>query len=326
MGKRKYARKRTFAGILLILALVVIGVGAKILAPYLENERKDPTGAEKKTITIDGVEYFPRQDVTVLMILGVDQSGNMEAGPGPRNDAQADMVMLLVLDETEKKCNILALDRDTMLDLQVSEDNDGAETVYGQLALAYTYGTGLQDSCENVKRTVSTFFLGANIDAYVAMNRDAIAAMNDTVGGVMVEVKEDFSQVDPTITKGTVTLKGEQAANFVGTTRELTDPFNLSSLERQMDYVEGFFTAFRQSNKVSANQMIKAYKAIKSYVETDCSLSLVTTLLNRFSEYTFGEIITLSGEKVLSEDGCAFYPDVSEATALALGLFYAPKN
>ena len=87
--------------------------------------------------------------------------------------------------------------------------------MYAQLAYAHTYGTGMEDSCENMKKTVSKLLGGVAIDYYVSMNVEAIAPLNDAVGGVTVNVVHDFSQVDATIPKGVVTLKGDQARAFV---------------------------------------------------------------------------------------------------------------
>ena len=56
---------------------------------------------------------------------------------------------------------------------------------------------------------------------YISMNMDAIAILNDAVGGVTVNVTDDFSAVDPSITKGEVTLKGDQALTFIQTRKDV---------------------------------------------------------------------------------------------------------
>ena len=116
--------------------------------------------------------------------------------------------MLLVFDENARECTVLYLYRATMLNMDVlGVRGEYAGTAYGQLALAHTYGTGLEDSCQNVKNTLMKYIHGLTIDYYVAMNMDAIPVLNDAVGGVTVTVVDDFSKVNPTITMGELTLR-----------------------------------------------------------------------------------------------------------------------
>lgn len=328
MGKRKSSKRElAYTCVLLILVLVILYSGLRILESTVLFDRQEKVDTDKKTITIDGVDYFPRQDITVLMVLGIDKFGQMESSGYYRNDGDADMVMLLVLDETAKRCDVLSLNRDTMLNMSVlGVRGEQAGTAYGQLALAHTYGTGLHDSCQNVKRTVSSFLLGANIDYYVSMNMDAIATLNDAVGGVTVNVTDDFSQVDPTITKGTITLKGQQAIHFVRMRKDVGDQLNLTRLERHKAYVSGFIESLRKTNQDSASAIVDAYDEAADYMVTDCSAKTTTMLMKRFSDYTFGEIYTLEGENVLGEQYYEFYVDEEKMTELALKLFFAKKE
>jgi LCP family protein required for cell wall assembly len=144
------------------------------------------------------------------------------------------MDMLVIFDETNLRINMLYLNRDTMLTMPVlGLGGKEAGTYYGQLALAHTYGSGLEDSCENTRNTISAFLGGVRIDHYVSMNMDAVSLLNDLVGGVTVEVTEDFSAVDPTIGMGEVKLMGQQAINYVRTRKGVGDQLNLTRIQRQ---------------------------------------------------------------------------------------------
>lgn len=325
-------KRRTLNGdlaltcVLLILLVVLLYSGLRILESTVLLDKQDPTEGTKKTITVNGIEYFPRQDITVLMVLGIDKQGVMESSGYYRNDGDADVVMLLVLDETESKCDVLVLNRDTMLDMSVlGVRGEQAGTAYGQLALAYTYGTGMEDSCENVKRTVSSFLLGANIDYYVSMNMDAIAILNDAVGGVTVEVTEDFSKVDPTIGQGTVTLLGQQAVSYLQTRKNVGDQLNISRLERHKVYMNGFFQSLKETKQNTPDAITDAYAEVQPYIVTDCSVNMVTMLMSRLSNYEFGSIYAPKGENVMGEEYYEFHADEDDVTALALKLFFSEK-
>ena len=190
---------------------------------------------------------------------------------------------------------------------------------------ANTYGSGLQDSCENTRTAISQFLLGAQIDYYVSMNMDAIGILNDAVGGVTVEVTDDFSQVDPTIGMGTVKLNGQQALNFVRTRKDVGDQLNLTRMERQKAYIQGFSQALRAKIDSDATFVISTYEELEPYIVTDCSAKLMTSLLEQYSSYSIGKMLSPAGENVMGEKYFEFYVDEEDLKDLVLQLFYAPK-
>jgi anionic cell wall polymer biosynthesis LytR-Cps2A-Psr (LCP) family protein len=154
---------------------------------------------------------------------------------------------------------------------------------------------------------------------------DAIATMNDAVGGVKVTVTEDFSKVDPTIPMGEVILRGQQAINYVRTRKNVGDQLNLSRIERQKDYIQGFFTAFKASAQ-NANFLVDAYEEISPYIVTDCSTNALSGIVSRYEDYDLRQIVTPKGENVLSNEYYEFHVDEEALDALILELFYRPKK
>ena len=201
----KKTRKRVLAMLTaLVLVLVVIIGGLRILeSTFLLPQAQEETPDVSKTVTRNGVDYFPRQDIVTMLVMGIDEVGPVKESKSYRNSGESDVILVFVFDETNQTYRILTLNRDTMVKMPVlGIGGKQAGTFYGQLALSHTYGTGLQDSCENTRNTVSDLLGGIRIDYYVALNMDAIGLLNDAVGGVRVYVEDDFSQVDPSITKG----------------------------------------------------------------------------------------------------------------------------
>jgi len=314
--------------VILILVLAILYSGLQILESTVLYQGQEETQPQvSKTITRDGVEYFPRQDVTVVLVIGVDQSGPVADSGSYMNPGAADMVALAVIDEREENIRVLALNRDTMLDIPVlGITGKPAGTMYGQLALSHTYGSGLEDSCENTRAAVSDFLYGLQIDYYVAMNMDAIAILNDAVGGVTVNVTEDFSQVDPSIGKGTVTLKSDQALNYVRTRKDVGNQLNLSRMERQRGYIQGFVEAFEAKAEQSDTFAISTYESIAPYLVSDLPVSTLTGMLDRYADYPIAEIVSPQGENVLGEEYYEYYADEEALDELIVRLFYAPKN
>ena len=314
--------------ILLILVFVMLYSGLRILESTVLRSEDTAAGAvPTKTITRNGVDYYPRQDITVMLVLGIDQSGPVESSNYYRNKGSADSVMLLVFDETNEECTVLYLNRDTMLDMDVlGVRGEYAGTTYGQLALAHTYGNGLEESSVNVKNTLTNFMHGLNIDYYVAMNMDAIPILNDAVGGVTVNVVDDFSQVDPEITLGEVTLKGEHVINYVRTRKDVGDQKNVTRMERQKEYVYGFLAALSEKEHEDVNFIIKLYDDVAPYLVSDCSVNTLSGMLERYVDFEIKEIVTPEGDNVIGEDYYEFYVNEEKLDELIVRLFYAPKK
>ena len=324
---KKHAGNIAFFCVILILVLAILYSGLQILESTVLYQDRGEEVVVSKTITRDGVDYFPRQDMTVVLVMGIDQLGPVQDSGSYINPGAADMVALAVIDQTAENIRILALNRDTMLEMPVlGVTGRNAGTDYGQLALSHTYGSGLEDSCENTRATVSDFLYGLKIDYYVAMNMDAIGILNDSVGGVTVEVTEDFSQVDPTIGKGSVTLMQDQALNYVRTRKDVGNQLNLSRMDRQQQYIRSFVAAFEGKMEESDTFAVSTYEKISDYMVSDLSMNALTGMLERYADYPIAEIVTPQGENHLGEEYFEFYVNEDALDELILRLFYAPKK
>ena len=314
--------------ILLALMIAIIYSGLQILAPtVLQSEEVVDEQTGRKTIERDGVKYFPRQDITVLMVLGIDQYGPVQSSNYYRNKGSADSVMLIIFDEATEECNVLYLNRDTMLTMDVlGVRGEYAGTTYGQLALAHTYGTGLKDSCENMKNTLMKFLHGLTIDYYVAMNMDVIPILNDSVGGVTVNVTDDFSKVNPSITMGEQKLQGDQVIDYVRTRKDVGDQKNVTRMARQREYVNGFLKALDEREHEDVEFAVRLYDDVAPYIVTDCSVETLSKIINHYLDYTLKNAFTPEGENLIEDGHYAFYTDEEKLDALCVELFYRPKK
>lgn len=327
MKKKRSAKDIAYFSIILILVLVMLFSGLQILESTVfspeQGGEQEPT---TKKITRNGVDYFPRQDITVVLVLGIDQYGPVADSGSYNNRGSADMVALMIFDEKNETYTVVGLNRDTMVDMPVlGIGGKVAGSQHAQLALSHTQGSGLADSCENTKKTVSDLMYGLNIDYYLSMNMDAISILNDAVDGVTVNVTEDFSYVDPTITMGEVTLRGQQAINYVRTRKEVGDQLNISRMKRQEDYIKGFLNALRSKVGNSSTFALSTYEKIAPYIVTDMSTTVFSNMLQRYSDYDFTQIISPEGENVLTEKYYEFHLDEKKLDDLILQFFYAPQ-
>lgn len=322
----KRVKDIAFFCVLLLLVLVMLLSGLRILESTLLRTKVGEETFTSKTLYRGDTAYFPRQDITTVLVLGIDRFGPVEDSGSYQNPGAADMAMVVILDHQEEVCRILQLNRDTMVEMPVlGLGGRQAGTAYGQLALSHTYGSGLEDSCENVRQTVSDFLYGTRLDYYVSMSMDAIPILNDGVGGVSVQVKDDFSQVNPTIKMGQMTLRGDQSIHFVRTRKGLGDQLNLTRIQRQKDYVNGFVDAFTAAREADPDLITGLYSDVAPYLVSDLSVNSLTGMIDRYSHYPIVEVVSPQGKNTLGQEFYEFYPDEEALDALILRLFYAPK-
>ena len=313
--------------VVLILVLVILYSGLQILEStiFSQAQYQSQMQTTSKTIIRDGVKYYPRQDITTLLLMGINQEGKVEKTPYNQGIA-VDMAMLLIFDEATETCTVLSLNRDMMVDMPMLNEYGREVGVFNaQLAYSHIYGDGMEDSCENVRKTVSNLLYGVSIDYYLSLNMDAIALLNDAVGGVTVTVVDDFSAVDPEIPMGEVTLYGMHAVRFVQARWYVGDQLNLSRMERHKAYMTSFISALKQKIEEQPGFVVEAYESVSDYIVTDCSVQVLGRLEQDYGDYTLGETLSIPGENILGEEYYEFYADEEALDELILQLFYAPK-
>lgn len=322
---KEQRRKLLFVVIILILVTVVLYSGLRILESAFFSNGLNQMQTTSRVLVRNGVRYYPRKDITVILVMGINQTGKVVQTEMNTGGA-VDMLMLLVFDEKTETCSAIQLNRDMMVTMPVLNDSGKEVTTYfGQLAFSHAYGDGMKLSCRNVRKTVSNLFYGLEIDYYVSLNMDTIPIVNDAVGGVKVNVVDDFSAVDPNLPMGEVVLYGKQAVTFVQTRWYVGDEQNISRMARQKEYLYGFMDALEQKCAQDPMVLVNAYSEITDYIVTDCSLEVLNRLNTDYGDYAMGEVLSLEGRNILGDGLYEFYVDEKALDDLILRLFYSTK-
>lgn len=198
----------------------------------------------------DGRTYTarPSGEVTTVLLIGYDHNsgGQQTELHGYSNGGQADFLLLVVLDHRYDRIQMLQIDRDTITQVRVT-DSAGHQHDRSnlQICLAHAYGNTREANNANTILAVETLLGiaapddGVAIDWYVAMDISGISRLNDLMGGVTVEIREDLTQIDPAMKAGTtLTLTGEQAEKFCRARMGLDDATNASRMKRQQQYMK----------------------------------------------------------------------------------------
>lgn len=321
---------KKFGGAVLAVALlagVLVGCGKPVQEVDSGKTVEEMMGKDSESaqnVFYNGAWYQPAQDVESYLIMGVDRSGEATEGSALDGGGQADMLMVLVVNHQEKTYHVLQINRDTMTDVTVlgmQGDEIGTEKM--QIAAAHSFGKGLEDSCENTVKAVSNFLYGVSMDGYAAIQMDAIPLINDWAGGVTVTIRDDFSQIDPSLVKGeTVTLSGQQAYTFVRGRQHVGDSTNISRMARQVEYFNGLASQVRQLVEHDIASVAELYQTVTPYMVTDMGSGTVTKLAQRCKGYTNGGVVTLEGESKMGEKFMEFYATEDSVKQAVFSLFY----
>ena len=273
-----------------------------------------------------GKVYAYKEDILTFLIMGIDKDSDVRQTAEKTDAGQADALFLAVLDPDEKAIRVIGINRNTMADIDVYNEEGAYVTMTkAQIAVQHGFGNGLEESCERQVKAVGRLFYNLPIHGYAAVNMSAIPTINDAVGGVDVKVLEDLTQTDSALKEGeTVHLTGESAYIYV---RE-RDTAEFASadrrLQRQKQYLEAFIGAAKQAVKKDFSAALDLYGAISSQMVTDLSMDEAAYLATVAADFSFSPdgFLMLEGETVMGERFEEFYADEDALYEMILDVFY----
>lgn len=325
--QRVNTRKTMVKVFIVLLAAVLLFSTVMFILSLSERHRSRYLEQDASILTYNGKDYVLRDGIETLLVLGLDTYSGTET-ESYTNTKQADFLLLLVMDTKNGTCKGIHINRDTIADMSVlGVSGDRVDTVRRQIALAHTYGNGREVSCRNTADAVSTLLNGVEIDHYVSVTMDAVPTYNDLVGGVTLEVLDDFSAIHPDMKeRETVTLTGEQALAYVRARKGLEDPSNSRRMARQKQYLEALYQRSRQCVQEQEDFVPKAALAMTDYLVSDCSGNKLESMISRFAEQPLDNILSPGGELIQGEEFMEFYPDPDELMQIVIDCFYEPAE
>lgn len=321
---RFFAKHKAAAAItcLVIIALFLLVI---VFSDYEKNSRTEPVAYD------DGVsviyyndKQYKMKDLDSYLLIGLDKFDEDTQTNSYNNSQQSDFLLLLCFDKSSKSGFIIHINRDTMAEINVLGVNgELTGTTTAQLALSHTYGSGGKESCRNTRNAVEKLLHNIDIDHYVSFTMDAVEVFTNKLKGVDVFVEDDFSNIDPTITKGsTVNLMGEHALNFIRARGGMTDSSNLARMNRQRVFINSCkekMTDLKQKGSLDSKGI---FTSVSDYLVSDCSIENLASMADCFISYDIGEIIVPEGEASVVNDHIQFAVDEEKLQKLVIDLFY----
>ena len=273
----------------------------------------------------NGKVYEYNNDIMTFLVMGIDKKSTSPQTDSGISNSQADAVYLVVMNPRTKKVDLIAVNRDTIADVDVySQPGAYANTIKTQIALQYTYGDGKARSAQLMEKAVSKLFYQLPIHGYVAINMDAIPTINDTIGGVEVTCLQDLTEADPLLKPGeTVRLEGQSAFWYVKYKDMNSSHGSSDRLARQTQYIQSFVEQAKAAFKADVAMPLTLFKKLNPYMVTDIKADEVTYLVSTAASYSFsGNVYHLEGESRIEDGNEAFYVDDEALYQLVIDLFY----
>ncbi len=273
-------------------------------------------------VRYQGKIYRYNSRILTFLFMGIDDMGKVTRKAGGQNGGQADGLFLLVINPDTKKISIVAINRNTMTEMdQYDADGNFEYSGEGQICLAHGFGDGMQLSCERQEKVVSNLFYNLPINGYVSINMGAVPTINDTVGGVTVpRMRYENGKI---VYGDDETIHGKEALQYV---RYRGEDFDAATyrLEKQKVYLRALCAKMLSQVKSSPGTAVSLFQEISPYMVTDISLSEVTYLADNLGGYSFDDDIhSLKGETTVGDQGFEeFHYDEDALYDLMIQVFY----
>ena len=252
------------------------------------NQLDESTAADKSdtyhdgtVITFDGEKYRYNDNLINILVMGIDDYRDSEKSFEDPNPNQADSVILGTVDAVKKTVSFLSIPRDTVTNIKVLDLNDRVAAVKkGPIAIQHSFGTQGEKTNETVTETVSELLYNVPIYRYVAIDISAIPDINDSLGGITVDITEDLTKWNDKMKEGTknYTLKGDDSVIFVARRDTSIDDSAMGRMKRQVQYMKKLFPALKDKTTANITYPIALYNMEQDKVETNLTIDEMTFL------------------------------------------------
>ena len=236
------------------LILATAGAGAWLYEHLNGNIKSvaidDGAGGKEKA------DAFGRTPINILVIGsdGRNSAADCKLGGGCGSASStaghnADVEMVVHVSADRSNATVMSVPRDTMTNVPACKDPDSGQSTsgyYGQINSALQYGAACQ------VKTVHQL-TGITVDHFVMLDFSGVVKMSDAVGGVSVCVSDNvydtYSHLK--LARGTHTLKGEAALEFVRSRHGFGDGSDLGRTVSQHLFLGAMIRKFKSAGTLA---------------------------------------------------------------------------
>lgn len=315
--KRPGVKLKAVCVLLLVIALLF---GMYCAGRWLEKRmaNPEPDGDYRQHITDNtGISYGRKtyrlkKNLTSVLLLGIDY-GNAKAGDSA-DGGRTEFVQLLVIDDNAQTVKRLQIDSEAIITTDAPDTHP-----------AHDFASDSKEQyCKLSVEAVSSLLLSTPIDFYIAVDLDGIGVINDLADGVTVTLKDDFSALDPAMTKGTeLTLNGNQAEIYFCSKADTET--RKARTERQEQYAEQLFRQIKNRFLVDKDFLgaVAFFDGTSEYLTTNITRGRLLNEAYNSRKYVREELTSLHGKCRIGTNGLMrFHADEKSLYETVLDLFY----
>lgn len=312
----------------------IIAVTKMISKPANDTETTTYSKQNNKASTLhfDGKDYQLKENMEVILIMGIDDREDIGDSQFAIHNSQADVLYVYAVDHMNKTYQAIQLNRETMTGIQTYNDDGTKDTIAeAQICLAHSFGKTEQGRCLNTVDAVSGLLFNMQIDHYISLNMKAISILNEQVGGVTVTVPAGLESADPAFKEGAkVKLQGKQAELFVRSRMSLENDTNEFRMERQQMFLNAWMEQANHKMDTDSGFALGLVLSLSDYMTSDMSANALSDLANQLKEYkNLGTVKTI-GETLLESEAKIsafreYYVDKDDLERKVIDLFYVEK-
>jgi LCP family protein required for cell wall assembly len=257
---RRRRRRRALLIILLILVVLIAAAGI-VAGRYLAS--LNGSYEKRTTVSIDrGASDGDRPEDAGgenILLLGSDKRNAEDAKAEHVSGQRSDVMMLVHIPEDHSGAYVMSFPRDLYVDIPGhGKDRINAALAFGGVPLAVS--------------TVEDF-TGTRIDHAALIDFEGIQGLVDALGGVDVQVSQDFKADGTTFTKGSMHMDGETALTFVRQRKAFSDG-DFQRNRNQQALLQGIVSELLSRDTLSSPSRIsETVKVISPFLTTDDDLT-----------------------------------------------------
>ena len=294
---------------------------------------------EDVTITYNGKKYRYNDNLINILVMGIDDYGLKGNKDTDANPYQADTIVLGTVDAVKKTVSFMSIPRDTVASIKVLDLNDEVATVKkGPIAIQHSFGTQGERTNEAVVDAVSNLLYSVPINRYVSVDITAIPDINDSLGGITVDIPEDLTKWNPKMKAGTkdYLLLNKDAVIFVARRDTGIDDSAMGRMKRQVMYLKKLFPAVKAKTAENITYPIALYNSEADKVKTNLTIDEMTYLAKLLLDLELSDkdIVSVPGEMKRIEPGeiedyeyeLGYIVDEDALKQLIVDRFYTPAE
>ncbi len=312
----------------------IIAVTKMISKPANDTETTTYSKQNNKASTLhfDGKDYQLKENMEVILIMGIDDREDIGDSQFAIHNSQADVLYVYAVDHNNKTFQAIQINRETMTGIQ-TYNNDGTKDAIAeaQICLAHSFGKTEQGRCLNTVDAVSGLLFNMQVDHYISLNMAAISILNEQVGGVTVTVPAGLESADPAFKEGAkVRLQGKQAELFVRSRMSLENDTNEFRMERQQMFLNAWMEQANHKMDTDSGFALGLVLSLSDYMTSDMSANALSDLANQLKEYKNLGTVKTVGETLLENEAKIsafreYYVDSDDLERKVIDLFYVEK-